>query len=687
MPDCVSSSGTANCPFDALVDHPAGGATPIASQLWRLHQERRRASIGRLRLSPPRPDLPRRDPRALRLLVLIALALGLVIAGPRAGRLIVASLSPSFAAANAPLPVEAWIKPPAYTGLATIILKAGDEQSVAVPTGSTLEAHVSSGSRTPRLDLGDVREDFKAAAGGGFIAQHVINAAGTLKIRRGWSTLAEWNITVIPDHPPVVAFVDPPTAMDSGALKIGYLATDDYGVVSVGIKMRLETDRPDIVAEPIDVLLASGLSDKEARGSSYQDLTAHPWAGMKVRAKLVATDGAGQTGESTEASFILPERTFASRVAQAIVAERKHVILNDAPRFQIVGGLSILLSHPEAFRNNYAVFLALDTAAMELRQSRPDDREAVMRIEDLLWNAALKIEDGDRPEAEKDLRAAEEELDRALKDPNTPASEIARLTEKLKDAMNRDIEAMAQNMQQRMAEGEQQQPQDPNAKVMDRDELNSQIDKMKQLAQEGSRDAAKDMLDYIKSLLENMKAQQQGSSQASEQGRKAMDKLKDLAKKQRDLENNNSANAADQQEALRQSLGDAARDIGEAMGEIPKSMSAADKAMRDAARALKRGVKGGATSNQEEAAGKLDDAVQAMADQMSQADSEAKGDGKGDRDPLGRNRGDFGKNVRVPTDREMQHSRDILNELRRRASERERPRIELDYLRRLLQQY
>jgi hypothetical protein len=35
----------------------------------------------------------------------------------------------------------------------------------------------------------------------------------------------------------------------------------------------------------------------------------------------------------------------------------------------------------------------------------------------------------------------------------------------------------------------------------------------------------------------------------------------------------------------------------------------------------------------------------------------------------------------------MQRSREILDELRKRSGEHERPRSELDYLRRLLQQY
>jgi uncharacterized protein (TIGR02302 family) len=679
-------SHLAHRPFETLVDRPAGDTTPLTTQLWRLHQERRRAAIGRLRLAAPHPDLPRRDPWALRLLVLIALALSLITAGPRSGRLLVAALSPSISFSDSDVPVEAWIKPPAYTGLAPIILRAGNDQVIQVPTGSTAEIHVTDGSRPPRLTLGDVREDFRPLPGGGFAVQQVITQAGTLKVRRGWSTLADWSIAIIPDHPPTIAFAAPPSATDAGALKIDYRAHDDYGVAGVELHIRLAEDRPDIFADPISATLASGQAEKDSRGSSFQDFTGHPWAGMKVLAKLVATDGAGQKGESEEVALILPERHFSNRVAQAIVIERKHIILNDAPRFASTARLSRLVQHPEFYNGDYGVFLGLDTAVMELRQSRPQEREATLRIEKLLWDIALKIEDGNRPEADKELREAEEELEKALKDPNTPASEIARLTQKLKDAMNRDLKAMAENLERQMQNGEQPPQPDPNAQVIDQKDLESQIDKMQQMAQEGSRDAAKDMLDYIKSLLENMRTAQQ-SGKATEQGRKALQKLKDMAKKQRDMEGQQGSDAAQEQEALRQSLGDAAREIGDSMGSIPHSMSNADRAMRNATKSLQRGVKGGAKADQEEAAGQLDDAAQSLADQLSQAESMMKGTGNGDRDPLGRAHQDLGTYVKVPTDREMQHSREILDELRRRASERERPRFELDYLKRLLQQY
>jgi uncharacterized protein (TIGR02302 family) len=673
-------------PFETLADRPVGtdGASTI---LWRLHQERRRAEIGQLRVAFPQAGLPERDPWALRLFVIITLVLGLVIAGPRTGRLVLAALTPQFAGSAATVPVEAWVKPPAYTGLAPILLKNDDDKPVTVPIGSTLEAHVTGGSRVPRLVLGDAREDFRHIDGGGFAISRVLNAPGDLSVRRGWSTLSRWHIDIIPDAFPVVELVNPPSLMQSGAIKVDYHATDDYGVAAVELRARRVPGQPDVVADPIAVSLVSGQTEKELRGSSFQDLTAHPWAGMQVLVKLVATDTAGQVGESPEAIFRLPERRFMNPTAMNIVKIRKHVIFDDEPRFRLALELFNLTENPQVIGEDLSVYLALKTAATELRRAQHQDRDATTNIEDLLWNAALKIEDGNRPEAEKELRAAEDALEKALKDPTTPASEIARLTQNLKEAMNRDIQAMAENMRKQQEAGQKQQPSDPNTPTIDQHELNDQVDKMNQMAQSGSRDAAQDMLDYIKSLLENMKAGQAGKE--NEQGKKSLQDLKDLAKKQRDLENRNNPKAAEEQEALRKSLGEAARQIGDAMGDIPQSLSGADKAMRNAAKALQRGTKGGAQGDQENAAGQLDEAAKDLSDELSQqaGETELKGEGNGDRDPLGRARFDKGSKVKVPTEREMQRSREILDELRKRSSEHERPRQELDYLQRLLQQY
>jgi hypothetical protein len=63
-----------------------------------------------------------------------------------------------------------------------------------------------------------------------------------------------------------------------------------------------------------------------------------------------------------------------------------------------------------------------------------------------------------------------------------------------------------------------------------------------------------------------------------------------------------------------------------------------------------------------------------------------------DRDPLGRSDGNFGDSVDTGVDKvalelARPKSREILDELRRRAGERQRPREELDYIDRLLKTY
>lgn len=683
-------SGLSHRPFAALADQPASDAGPPETALWRMHRERRRAEVRELHLTLPRPGLPVRDPWALRLGVLIALLLGIVMAGPRAGGLIAAAFDPNFARSSDPIPLDAWIKPPAYTGLSPILLKPGIEKPIAVPVGSTIEAHVTGGSRIPHLVLGDTRQDFTRVDGGGFVLTRTLATPGTLSIRRGWSVLARWRIDIIPDTPPSVAFANPPAAMPSGALRLDYQAADDYGVASVALSVRLVPSTRRIVAEPIAPTLTSSQNEKELRGTSFQDLTGHPWAGMQVLAKLIATDSAGQSGESDEVPFTLPERRFDNPVARDIVDARKLLILGETPRRDLATRIAGIAYRPNTYGDNLSVFLALRMAASELKDRPADDDDAVMDIEDLLWNAALKIEDGDRPEAEKALRAAEEALDKALKDPNSSASEIAKLTKNLKDAIDREMEAFAENMRQKMANGEQPTPpSDQNTRMLDRKDLADQVDRMQEMAQQGSRQAAQDMLDYIKSLLENLKSGMKPSLQ-DEKSEKALSDLKDLSKRQRDLMNGQQSdkNAAQEQETLRQSLGDAMRDLDDAMGAIPKALGGADRAMRDAARSLQRGTRGGARQQQEEAAGQLDQAIHTLSDELSdQGLSEKKGEGRGDRDPFGRARFDPGRSVKVPTEREMQRSREILDELRRRAGEHERPRYELDYIERLLRQF
>ena len=126
--------------------------------------------------------------------------------------------------------------------------------------------------------------------------------------------------------------------------------------------------------------------------------------------------------------------------------------------------------------------------------------------------------------------------------------------------------------------------------------------------------------------------------------------------------------------------------------------------MNDAVRALRQGQPGDAIGPQTDALDQLQQAAREFARQMQQRLGTALGQGdtredepgfgerrNGERDPLGRpltNGGAYDQDdVKIPDNNTMQRARDILEELRRRAGERDRPQLELDYIDRLLQRF
>ncbi|WP_209016358.1 TIGR02302 family protein [Roseibium sp. RKSG952] len=159
---------------------------------------------------------------------------------------------------------------------------------------------------------------------------------------------------------------------------------------------------------------------------------------------------------------------------------------------------------------------------------------------------------------------------------------------------------------------------------------------------------------------------------------------------------------ADRQQALRDELsrqeqglpgagteeGEAAR---EALGRAGRAMDEAEEALRseDLAEAIDR---------QSEAMEALREGMRALGEAMAQNQQNQPGQGtqEGDmqannRDPLGRNPGAAGS---ISTDENLlqgedvyRRARELLDEIRRRTGETDRPKIELEYLKRLLERF
>jgi hypothetical protein len=291
----------------------------------------------------------------------------------------------------------------------------------------------------------------------------------------------------------------------------------------------------------------------------------------------------------------------------------------------------------------------------------------------------------------------------------------------LQQALNKFLDSIMQNMQ---AMPQTPMPFDPNAQYLTPQDLQNMLDRARELAQAGSMDAAREMLAMLQELLESLRSgnfamQQQGGQQGQSQASEMMRMLQDLLRRQRELmeqthreaqqgqegqqgqpgQQGQNGSGADMQESLRRQLGELMRMLGEAGGQIPGNFGRAERSMRDAGEALGQGQPGQALGPQGNALDQLMQGAGQMMEQLMQQFGQgmpSPGDPTGRQprpgqrafDPLpntGTN--SSSENVRIPDDLEMQRTREILQELRRRAGELGRPQSERDYIDRLLRRF
>ncbi|WP_428926470.1 TIGR02302 family protein [Marinibacterium sp. SX1] len=160
---------------------------------------------------------------------------------------------------------------------------------------------------------------------------------------------------------------------------------------------------------------------------------------------------------------------------------------------------------------------------------------------------------------------------------------------------------------------------------------------------------------------------------------------------------------AERQRALRDELGRQQQNLpgaGTPEGDaVQRSLDRAGRAMDEAEDALREDDLAGAIDRQAEAMDALREGMRELGDQMAQQQQQGQpgqGNSEGDRqaqnrDPLGR---DQGSNGSLATDDSLLQGEDVyrraqelLDEIRRRSGEGERPDVELDYLRRLLERF
>ncbi len=713
-------SGLDHRPLTGLEDHLAsGGRDPAASALWELHRRRLLARVAKLRLGLPRASLVRVDPLGLRTLVVLLLVVAAIDGrNDWQDRLVRAVLPQAAAAAALASGLDVWITPPEYTGLPPLLLDKDQEPkvTVTVPIGSQVLAQVQGGRSEPSLRIGDEETAFESFGGDAYRISREIRVGTQLEILQAGRPLAAWPIQILPDNAPEIEFLSPPGGRERNALRLEFGAVDDYGLDTATAEIRrLEAD-PE--TEPLVLELPlPGHHLKTAESASYHDLTPHPWAGLPVEITLLASDALGQTGRSDPVRTVLPERIFNHPVARALVELRKQLTLEPERRFPVIQVLRELYERPDHYFHDIVVALAIRSAERRLGVDPSD--EAVPEVQKLLWDTALRIEEGELALAEADLREIQEALQEALAE-GAPDEEIQELLNQLEQAMDRFLSELSEQLMQDLGEQDGELPEMNNAdQLINSEDLQSLIEAARELARTGQMEAAREMLAQLRELLENLRANPfaQQMDDANRQAMQMMQEMERMIGEQQDLLDRSfdraqrqeqfdpqrmgreNSNDAQRQESLRRALGEMMRQLGDALGEIPQPLGNAEQSMRGAVESLERGEPGEATGPQGEALDQMQQGMQSMVEAMMQQMGQGSGGRAGafgwqpgtDRDPLGRSPAGQGLDnlggVEIPDQMEMRRVREIMQELQRRAGQPSRPRFERDYIDRLLRRF
>ena len=536
--------------------------------LWAVHRERLAKLVAKLKPSWPMPRTDRKDPYAVRSALLLVLIVAALSAGPNRWDRVASAFSPAARTTTAPLRLDAWVTPPIYTGVAPIVLADGSEpvgagnetvRALSVPERSELivrayAPHGQSVSLVSQADDGSQATTVapKATGSQGLLEFNLaLTTPGSADVKVGGNTVAKWRFDLIKDASPQISLMGSPTTTPRGALRLTFRATDDHGVASAEARFVLADAKDAAAATPESVPELDGgktksnllteaplmplplprVNAKQVEGKSTQDLTAHPWAGLKVRMTLAARDQAGQVGLSEPYEFILPERNFTKPLAKAVVEQRKKLVREPDSAERVAMALDALTIGDDRAVPDKTVYLALRDAYWRLDTDQSP--ESIASVVTQLWEIALRVEDGNIPEAERDVKAAQDRLSEALKQ-NASPEEIQRLVDDLRNALGRYLQALAEQAQQKGNLPEPQKSNNGDQTISDR-ELDKLLDNIEKLAKSGSKDMAEQMLSELKDILDRLQTGTFSDSAKQQRAAKMMKDLNDLVSKQQKL--------------------------------------------------------------------------------------------------------------------------------------------------------
>src|SRR5207344_623965 len=214
---------------------------------------------------------------------------------------------------------------------------------------------------------------------------------------------------------------------------------------------------------------------KSGVAQTIKDVTDHPWAGAEVVMTLTARDEGGNEGRSEPFAFRLPEHAFSKPLAKALVEQRRNLALDARVRSQVITAVDALTLGPDKFRTEGGIYLGLRSIFWSLVRAKSDDdlREAAAR----LWSMAVGLEGG----------AGDQEL--------------KQLMDQLRAAMDRFMQAMQEQLKNNQ---QLTRPLDRNSRMLRQQDLKNMLDRLESMARSGAKDAARELLQQLEQMMENL---------------------------------------------------------------------------------------------------------------------------------------------------------------------------------------
>jgi hypothetical protein len=389
-----TASNLRHRPFATLADQPeTADATALA--LWTLHQQRAALALRNARIGKPDLQATTRDPYALRGLLLLLLAAGLVTAGPAApSRLLDAFTLPAWPFSGPS--VTAWITLPAYVSSPPLLLTPG--QPATALAGSRLTVIVNGVAAPPTIRLAGTSFADTTLAANNFRADATLTQTGHLRIGPWWHRLATWRINVVPPAAPDLAIttIDPSTP---GTLRLGWRLQDPYGIAQLSLRLLPEGD-PAALPEPF--CLSPAAQDAKLNVADT------PYGGLRLNLTMTATNQAGIT-TSVTLPVTLPAIRLHDKTAILLAGLRQRLALTPKSLTWIGADLGQVAAAPPSLITAAAdLQIAALGSAMAAQQTNAPT--AVTKLSALID----EVEAGPQYAAKQALAAANNALMQAL---------------------------------------------------------------------------------------------------------------------------------------------------------------------------------------------------------------------------------------------------------------------------------